>query len=244
MSLAILWAGLLGLVLGSFANVVIYRVPREGLSVSQPARSFCPGCGHQIGWRDNIPVVSWLLLGGHCRHCGTHISVRYPLVELAGGFLAAILFARFGLSLAFFVWLDFALCLLAVAAIDFDHQVIPMALVYPTMAAGLLFAAITSSVPLVDAILGGLLGWGALKAVAMAYKAIKGYDGLGSGDPALLGMIGVFLGYQALPLVVGAASSLGLVTVASLKLAGRRAPDRSIAFGPFMVAGVLAYVLI
>lgn len=161
-----------------------------------------------------------------------------------GGLLAALIYARLGLSLAFFAWLSFGLCLMAVAIIDFTRQLIPMVLVYPTMAVGLLLAAIDPSVSLASALFGGALGWGFLKLVATGYKAFRGREGLGSGDPPLLGLIGVFLGYQATPLVMGLAALLALAAIGAAILTGRHAPGATMAFGPFLAlaAGAVGFL--
>ena len=260
----------LGLSAGSFLNVVIHRLPRrdQGLSLAQPRRSFCPACGAAIRWHDNIPVLSWLGLRAKCRDCRRPISIRYPLVELASGVLALSLFGLYGPDPVFLIQYYFVLCLLAIALIDLELMLIPVLLMYPTTGLGLA-GALAWPAPdlagpwlwlklepaagphlasLAGAALGLALGWGALKAVAVAFKAFRGYEGLGDGDPPLLGLIGVFLGWRALPLVILWASVIGLVSALVLMAAGRRdRPEegwgrKALPFGPFLVLAAYLHI--
>lgn len=257
-----------GLSVGSFMNVVIYRLPREGLSVSRPKRSFCPACGTDIGWHDNIPVLSWLLLRARCRVCRRPIAFRYPLVELSAGLLSLYLFHRFGPSAAYLFNFYFVMCLLAIALIDLELMVIPTALMYPTAIAGLLCAAIEPNIALAGpalwnylepslgpsltslagSALGLLLGWGSLRLVSMGYKIIRGHEGMGDGDPPLMGMIGAFLGWRAVSLVILWSTLIGLFSVAILMaLAKGRAPKegwgrKALPFGPFLVLASFLYL--
>ncbi len=259
---------LFGLSVGSFLNVVIYRLPREGLSISRPKRSFCPACGAAIRWYDNIPVFSWLFLRARCRDCRRPIAIRYPLVELASGLLAVYLFQRFGLSISFILYFYFVMNLLAVALIDLELMVIPTALMYPTAAAGLLcaFADPSVSLPgpwlwtalepslgprltsLTGSVLGLALGWASLWLVSMAYKLSRGREGMGDGDPPLLGMIGAFLGWRAVPLVILWSTVIGLISVAGLMFLSRGRPPeegwamKALPFGPFLVLGAMLYL--
>ncbi len=262
-----LLAFLFGLSAGSFLNVVIHRLPREGLSLSKPARSFCPACGKPIRARDNIPILSWLILRARCRDCGQAISARYPLVELAAGLLAVYLYARFGASWHFLGFFYFVMCLLAIALIDLERTVIPTALMYPATAIGLLCAAAEPSpqllgpwlwltfVPdlgprmasLADSATGLLLGWGAFKAIQIGYKLARGHDGMGDGDPPLLGMIGAFLGWLAIPFVIMVSCLIGLFSVGLLMLTAKEAPEegwglKALPFGPFLVLAAFFYL--
>ncbi|MDR2935541.1 MAG: prepilin peptidase [Candidatus Adiutrix sp.] len=254
---------LLGLSAGSFLNVVIHRLPRrdQGLSLFRPGRSFCPACGAAIRWHDNIPVLSWLLLKGACRDCRRPISIRYPLVELASGILALSLFNRYGPGPEFLIQYYFVLCLLAIALIDLEFMLLPVVLVYPAVGLGLLGAwaypapelagpwlwlglepALSPPfISLAAAAAGLALGWGGLKAAAAAFKALRGREVLGDGDPPLLGLIGVYLGWRVLPLVILWALLIGLMSALTLMLLNRR--DRpaegwgrkALPFGPFLV---------
>jgi len=257
----------LGLSAGSFLNVVIYRLPRrdQGLSLAHPRRSFCPACGAPIRWHDNIPLLSWLRLLAKCRDCRRPISIRYPLVELASGFLALSLFNLYGPGPEFLIQYYFFLCLLAIALIDLELMLIPVVLMYPTTGLGLVgawaYPAPELAGPwlwlklepawgprlasLAGAALGLALGWGGLKAVAVAFKAFRGYEGLGDGDPPLLGLIGVFLGWRALPLVILWSSVIGLVSalaIMALNRGDRPAEGwgrKALPFGPFLVLATL-----
>ncbi len=263
---------ILGLSVGSFANVLIYRLPREDLSVSRPARSFCPACGAAIHFFDNIPVLSWLLLRGKCRFCGAAISPRYPLVELASGFLAVHLFHRFGFSLHFPFFLYFSVCLLAIAMIDLEHMVIPTLLIYPTALLGLLLALVepfpyspfasalfdflgpprldfspSAAIALSGALAGLAAGYGVLKIISLLYWKIRGHSGLGDGDPLLLGLMGVFLGWPAIPFIVFASSLIGLSSVVILMLKSKESPTDGwsrmpLPFGPFLVLAAFFYM--
>jgi leader peptidase (prepilin peptidase)/N-methyltransferase len=252
----------LGLSAGSFLNVVIHRLPRrdQGLSLAWPRPSFCPACGAAIRWPDNIPVLSWLRLRGLCRDCRRPISIRYPLVELASGILALSLLSRYGPGPEFLIQYYFVLCLLAVALIDMEFMLMPAVLIYPAMGLGLLGAWAypapelagpwlwlklepALSPPLISlaaAAIGLALGWGGLKVAAIAFAALKGREGLGDGDPPLLGLIGAYSGWRALPLIILWAVLIGLLSALTLWLLHRRDRPREgfrkvLPFGPFLV---------
>jgi len=257
-----------GLSVGSFLNVVIYRLPRDGLSVSRPKRSFCPACGVEIKWHDNIPVFSWLMLRARCRACRRPIAFRYPLVELSAGLLSLYLFYRFGSSASYVFHFYFVMCLLAIALIDLEVMIIPNALVYPAIIAGLLCAAIEPNVALAGpalwnfleptcgprltslagSALGLILGWGSLWLVSKGYKIVRGHDGMGDGDPPLLGMIGAFLGWRAISLVILWSTTIGLFSVAILMATAKGgAPKdgwgkKELPFGPFLVLASFLYL--
>jgi leader peptidase (prepilin peptidase)/N-methyltransferase len=252
----------MGLSAGGFLNVVIHRLPRrdQGLSLTWPRRSFCPACGAAIRWPDNIPVLSWLRLRGECRDCRRPISIRYPLVELASGLLALSLFIRHGPGPEFLIQFYFALCLLAIALIDLELMLMPVVLIYPTTGLGLLGAWAYPApelagpwlwlrlepvlsppfISLAGAAIGLTVGWGGLKVAAIVFAALRGYEGLGDGDPPLLGLIGAYLGWRALPLVILWALLIGLLSALTLRFLNRR--DRPaeglrkvMPLGPFLV---------
>ena len=236
--------GVFGLLIGSFLNVVIWRVPR-GESVVRP-RSHCPKCGEPITPRDDIPIVSWLLLRGRCRHCGNPISARYPLVELACGLLFAGFAVRFGAHVVLVAYLYLAAVGLALAMIDFDHKRLPDVLTlpsYPVALALLGLAAVLDHrghTPFLRAVLAG--------AALYAFYEVIGFiqpRGMGGGDIKLSGVLGLYLGWLGWgELVVGAFSafligalvSIGLVIFAG---AGRKT---KVPFGPFMLLGTLVGV--
>jgi leader peptidase (prepilin peptidase)/N-methyltransferase len=235
---------LFGLVIGSFLNVVIWRVPRQE-SVVRPA-SHCPGCENPIKPIDNIPVLSWLMLRGRCRHCSTRISIRYPLVELLTGIVFAALAARLGPHAALVAFLYLGAVGVALALIDLDTKRLPNQLVlpsYPIAAALLGVAALADGhlQPYVRMALGMVALFGFYFALAWVYPS-----GMGFGDVKLAGVLGLYLGWLGWgALTVGAFLGFlfgGVVGVA-LMLAGRAGRKSAIPFGPFMLAGAFVAVL-
>jgi leader peptidase (prepilin peptidase) / N-methyltransferase len=252
---------LVGLIVGSFLNVCIHRLPRQE-SVVWPA-SRCPHCAAPIAWHDNVPVLSWLLLRARCRSCGGAISARYPLVELATGLLAVLALARFGPTPWALVAFAFAAALLLISLVDLDHLIIPDVVSLPGILAGLAVSALVpGGVGLWDAIAGVWLGGGLLWLVAAIYEHATGVEGLGLGDAKLLAMVGAFLGWQAIPVVLVIASVAGTVAglavllrhdaryaarrvrrvlgPAAVAVHWRRAARRTaIPFGPFLALGAV-----
>jgi leader peptidase (prepilin peptidase) / N-methyltransferase len=231
-------AGILGLVVGSFLNVVIHRLPREESIVSPPSR--CPSCGARIAPRDNVPVLSWLLLSGRCRSCRAPISVRYPLVELANGILW-VLVLRVAPS-----WGDAAtgafLCsaCLALSAIDIDREILPDAITLPGIVVGLALAFVSVRRTPLEALLGAALGAGGLFLLAFVYEKLAGVEGMGFGDVKMLGMAGALLGPAAVVVTIFVASVSGSVVGLAwigLKGGGRKSRIR---FGPFLALGAVA----
>lgn len=235
---------LLGLLLGSFANVVIARVP-EGRSVVTPP-SACPGCGARIAARDNVPVVSWLLLRGRCRSCGQQIPVRYPLVELATGIAFALVAARLGLVFALPAFLLYTWTLIVVAVIDARTRRIPNRLTYPltpALVALFVVAALLEGEPsaALRAVGGGLVAFAALLVLALISPR-----GMGMGDVKLAAFIGVGLGYlgwaHVLLGVFGAFVLGGVVALALIAVRLRGRKDH-LPFGPYLAAAALLAVL-
>jgi leader peptidase (prepilin peptidase) / N-methyltransferase len=236
---------LLGLLIGSFLNVVIWRVPRKESVVTPP--SHCPACDAPIAPRDNIPVLSWLLLRGRCRHCQAHISARYPLIELGCAALFAAIGARFAHSWALPAFLLFGAALLAISIIDLEHYIIPNRIVYPVGFA---------SVPLL-ALAAGLEGewWWfarALIGAACAFSAlfvihVASPRGMGFGDVRLSFVLGLYLGYLgALDVTFGLFLGFmyGAVIGVALMAFRKRGRRQHIPFGPFLAAGTLTIVLV
>jgi leader peptidase (prepilin peptidase)/N-methyltransferase len=233
-------AFLFGLVVGSFVNVVVHRVPR-GVSVVTP-RSRCPRCGSPIRALDNLPVLSFLLRGGRCRDCRGRISWTYPLIELSCGLLFVASLARFtalGPALAAAI---FGSLLIALAAIDTRHLVLPDGLTFPGMAAGVGFALAgwLPTATLAESIAGLLGGAGALFLLAEAWYALRGEDGMGLGDAKMLGAIGAFLGWKGAAIAFVVAVVLGGAIGAALLLLRLRGPKARLPFGVFLAAGGLA----
>ena len=254
-------AVLFGLAVGSFLNVVIHRLPRmlerqwraecaeltgvaaapaETFNLVTP-RSSCPHCGHRISALENVPIVSYLALGGKCSACKARISPRYPLVEALTGALSGYIAWRFGLSLAAFGALIFAWAMIALAFIDLDASYLPDNITLPLLWIGLLFNLGTTFTDIQSAVIGAAAGYLALWAVFWAYKLATDKEGMGYGDFKLLAAIGAWLGWKMLPLVillssfVGAAIGIGLIVFARH---GRNVP---IPFGPYLaLAGLVA----
>ena len=255
--------GLLGLMVGSFLNVVIHRLPlmlqaewradcaefegreappAEALNLVRP-RSRCPSCGAPITALQNIPVASWIALGGKCASCKAPISVRYPLVELLTGAVSAFLAWRFGWGPALAAALVFAWSLIAASAIDLDTQLLPDRITLPLLWLGLLVNAFGLFVDLRSAVLGAAAGYLLLWCVYWGFKLLAGKEGMGFGDFKMLAALGAWTGWQAIPLVLlvsaGSGAVLGLVAI---KLSGQ-GRDKRIPFGPFLAAGGLVALL-
>lgn len=231
----------LGLCFGSFLNVVIHRLPLGRSIVSPP--SACPLCGHRIRPFDNVPVFSWLALAGRCRDCRGAIPWRYPAVELGAGLLVVALAAQLGPRIALVPALLFALALLAVALIDWDHRIIPDEISLGGAIVGL-FARGTTWPGVSEGLVGALVGGGSLWLVATAYRRATGVDGLGGGDVKLAAMIGAFLGWPGVFLTILGAAAAG--SLAGVVLLATRRADRGteLPFGTFLApAAVLAGVI-
>jgi leader peptidase (prepilin peptidase)/N-methyltransferase len=234
---------LLGLVVGSFANVCIHRLPRRESVVSPPSR--CPACGSRIAARDNLPVLSFLLLRGRCRACRAPISWRYPAVEAANGLLWLGLALTRGPRPQTFVAMALVSALLVLSLIDLDHQILPDAVTLPGIAAGL-GAALLPGSPLrpLGAAAAAAGGYLAFAAVAKAYERARGVEGLGQGDWKMAAMLGAFLGWQKMLLTVLLASTAG--TVVGLGAVALRGRDMRYALplGTFLgLAGIVVVFL-
>ena len=235
---ALVVAGAYGLILGSFLNVVVYRLPR-GMSLLRP-RSHCPACGTLVRWFDNVPVLSYLILLGRCRACRKPISVRYPAVELAAGILAAGVVARFGLTIVGLEAMLLVMLLLPLAFIDLEHHLLPDLLTLPGIAIGLAFGWLGGLVSFSDAIVGAAAGAGLPYAVMVAYRRLRGVEGMGLGDVKLLAMIGTFLGWRGMLLTLGVGATGGALVGLTLIATGRGRRDTELPFGTFLsAAGVV-----
>lgn len=223
---------ILGLIVGSFLATVAVRWPK-GQSVLT-GRSHCDHCGRQLGAAELVPVISYVALRAKCRVCGKQIRPDYPLIELVSGLMGGLsLYVSpdvAGLSGAIFGWL-----LLTAAALDAEHHWLPDRLTISTAALGLAFSFVVAQPPFLDRMIGGLAGFLSLFLVATAYRRVRGRDGLGGGDPKLLGAIGCWLGWGALPLVLLGASLVGLVAVGLMRLRGQAvASSIALPLGSFM----------
>lgn len=252
---------ILGLLIGSFLNVVIHRLPQmleqqwrldaaamleqdepelTPISLSSPA-SRCPSCGHVIRWYENIPLVSWLVLRAKCSSCGTRISVRYPLIELSTGLLFAACGWFFGAQPTTLLWCGFVAVLVAAAVIDWDTTLLPDDLTLPLLWAGLVAAGLGwSGLPLKDALWGAVAGYLSLWSVYWVFKLATGKEGMGFGDFKLLAALGAWLGWWMILPIVLASSILGAVVGIGMKLSGGLREGRYIPYGPFLAgAGLL-----
>jgi len=210
-------AFILGIIVGSFLGTILTRWPEGRSAVS--GRSRCDGCGAALGARELMPVFSYLLLRGRCRRCGAAIDARHTLIEVAAGLVGLVSVLAFPLPMAA-ATMVLGWFLLIIAALDAEHQWLPDALTLPLAALGLLAAGLGFGPPLVDRALGAAAGFGALWLLGLAYRAARGREGLGGGDPKLLAAIGAWLGVLQLPLVLLGAGLLGLVAVAAMRLRG------------------------
>lgn len=236
-------AGLLGLFLGSFATVLIGRVPSKK-SIVSPG-SACPVCGTPIAWYDNIPVLSYLVLRGRCRSCGARISVRYPVVEISNAALWIAMTVRFGLSWTLPAYLAFATTLLVLSAIDFEHHRLPNRILGPASIMAVILLAVASatssdwnSIPLA-------LAGGAAFGVPMLLLALAVPRGMGIGDVKLAGYLGLHLGWLSLwQVLIGAMAGffIGGVVGIGLLVAGRKGRKDPVPFGPSLAAGALIAV--
>lgn len=229
-----------GLIVGSFLNVCILRIPADQSIVHGSSR--CTSCLKPLKWFHNIPVVSWTLLRGKCAFCSARISVQYPLVELATGLLFLWLFHRYGWSMRFLAYAAFCSSLLAISVIDLHLQIIPDELSLSGIVLGFLASIVVKDVAWTDSLLGILLGGGMLLAIAFGYEKLAGREGLGGGDIKLLGMIGAWLGYESVLVVVVISSFLGVLVGLPLMAFQRKDFKMAIPFGPFLAVAALIYL--
>jgi leader peptidase (prepilin peptidase)/N-methyltransferase len=235
-ALDIAFTGFLGALIGSFLNVVAHRAPL-GESLVSPG-SHCPACAAPVRPYDNIPLVSWLFLRGHCRDCGAPISARYPLVELltAGAFAAVV--AAGGLDADLVLELPFVAALIALAAIDLDHRLLPNKIVYPLAAWGILATLLVQRSDLVEHLAAGAGAFTFLLVAVIAYPR-----GMGMGDVKLAGAMGLFLGLSVIPALLVAFLSGSVVGLAMIARQGASARKKAIPFGVFLALGGIVAIL-
>ena len=233
-------AGLFGLITGSFLNVVIYRLPR-GKSVVWPA-SACGGCGRELRWFENVPIVSWVVLGAKCARCRSPISVQYPLVEATTAVLFVLVTWLTPVGPLLAARLIFVCGLVVLFGIDLEHQILPNSITLPGIVAGLIFS-LAGPPGLRDAIIGVLLGGGLLYATAAGYYLWRREEGLGMGDVKMLAMIGAFLGWQAVLLTLVLASLSGAVIGMAMMALQRGTMKYALPFGTFLALGALVAML-
>ncbi|GAA6170495.1 type IV prepilin peptidase/methyltransferase PilD [Colwellia sp. KU-HH00111] len=254
---------LFSLLIGSFLNVVVYRLPKmmhntwyvecrefladeleqstakpiKQLTLSTP-NSTCPKCDHKIRFYENIPVISWLFLRGKCSQCHNAISARYPLVEAATAMLSVVVASQFGVSLETLLLLILTWGLICLTLIDFDHMLLPDQIVMPLLWLGLLINLDNTFVSLNDAVIGAAVGYMSLFSVFWLFKLVTGKEGMGHGDFKLFALFGAWIGWQLLPILILMASVVGAIVGITLMVLNNHQREQAIPFGPYLaVAG-------
>ncbi|MBS3919027.1 MAG: prepilin peptidase [Deltaproteobacteria bacterium] len=226
-----------GLMIGSFLNVCIHRLPKEE-SIVKPG-SHCPKCQTPIRYYDNIPVLSYLILGGKCRYCQVSISIQYPIVEAITALSSFFLFITFGVSLSFIYYFSFVAALIAITVIDLYHQIIPDVISLPGIVIGLLGSLVIPQITFWSSLIGVLSGGGSLFLVATVYQWLFKREGMGGGDVKLLAMIGAFLGWKAVILTILLSSFIGSIIGITVMLIKGKDFKYAIPFGPFLALGAV-----
>ncbi|MDY7540557.1 A24 family peptidase [Undibacterium sp. RTI2.1] len=255
--------GIISLLVGSFLNVVIHRVPKmmqresDNYVASEKGevlphtdrynlmvpRSACPNCGHQITAVENIPVISYIMIGGKCAGCKAPISIRYPIVELLTAAISALLVWHFGSGLAGLGAVLFGWLLIAMTFIDADTQLLPDDLTLPLLWCGLLINLNTTFTPLTDAVIGAVAGYLSLWSIYWLFKLATGKDGMGYGDFKLLAALGAWMGWSMLPVIVLLSSAVGAVVGISMIVFKKMGRNNPIPFGPYLAgAGLIALI--
>lgn len=260
------FATLFGLIIGSFLNVVIYRLPKmmdlawrqefaeaypeygikipdTDLTLSLP-HSFCPQCHHPIKIYHNIPVLSWLGLHGRCAYCKKKISIRYPLVELLSALCSCLIAIHFGMVWFTCALLIFTYMIITAAFIDFDTMLLPDAITLPLMWFGIVLSVLhITPVTLYDSIVGAIVGYLSLWTLYWAFKLLTGKDGMGYGDFKLLAALGAWLGWNALPMVILMSSLIGVIFGMIQLTMQKKGMDRSFPFGPYLAIAGWCYLM-
>lgn len=253
---------ILGAVLGSFLNVCIYRLPREE-SIAFPP-SHCTSCNNSIKFYDNIPILSYLILGGKCRNCSMRIFPTYPIIELISAVLTLLAVRQFGISMDTLFYIVLIYSLIVITFIDLEHLIIPNVITFPGIGVGIIFNLIItnwgyastllntpdlknflrliSEVPIMSSILGVLIGGGLLYFIGFLYEVIRKREGMGMGDVKLLAMLGAFLGWQGVIFIVFLSSIIGTVIGLSIILYQRENLKYAIPFGPFLSIAAIIYI--
>lgn len=234
-TLAMIFGGFLGLMLGSFLNVCIHRWPKEE-SVVKP-RSRCPGCGNMIAWYDNIPVISWLLLRGKCRHCKTAISIQYPIIELATGLIWVFMAWRYGPTILAVQAAVFFTILLGIALTDAREYIIPDEFSLGGLVLGILFSLAGGFPAVYTALIGAAVGFGVLWLVGVAGTKMFKEEAMGGGDIKMMAMVGAFVGWQGVLLTIFLGALLGTLVFVPLSVVGKK---KLVPFGVFLSLGAAA----
>jgi len=229
--------GLMGLIIGSFMNVCIYRLPRGGSPVKP--RSSCTACGHQIAWYENIPIASYVALRGRCAGCRAPISLMYPIIEGLTGLMFLGAYVLYGPSLLLLARLIFGCALIVLFVIDLQHKILPNVITLPGIVVGLALSEVAGP-GWRDSLIGLLAGGGVLWAIAEIYYRVRGAEGLGMGDVKMLAMIGAFLGWKLMLLTLVLSSFSGTIVGVGVILAKKESMKYALPFGTFLAVGALA----
>lgn len=238
----LVWVGLFGLVIGSFLNVVIHRLPRQVPFLA--GRSVCPHCNAQLKWYHNIPVLSFVLLGGKCAFCRGRISYRYPAVEIINALFYVYFYWQFGFSLNFGIFVFLASVLLVIFFIDLDFQIIPDVITLPGILVGLAVSLLPGGIGIVSAVIGLLVGGSSLYLIAMLGDWLFKKESMGGGDVKMAAMLGAFLGWQKIILIFISSAVIGLmVSLVIMIFSARVRETRVVPFGPFLATAAMLSIV-
>ena len=226
---------ILGLIVGSFSNVCIYRIPRNE-SIIYPA-SHCPKCRSNILPKDNIPLLSYILLKGRCRHCKSKIPIQYPIVEFLTGLIYLIIYLIYGLSGQFLIYIILSSALIIIAFIDLNEQIVPDVISLPGTAIGFILSFFVPYISFINSALGVIIGGGVILIIGIAGSAIFKKEAMGGGDVKLAAMIGAFLGWRYITISLFLGFFLGALTGIFLIMAKIKSREDAVPFGPFIVLG-------
>ena len=234
----------LGALWGSFANVCIYRLPIEKGVVS--GRSFCPKCTNLITWKDNIPIISFLLLNGKCRKCKKKISSQYLIVEIINILIFLAIYFIYGVSITTLLLMILGLSFLIIFFIDFKHYIIPNVITFSMMSLGFIKSFVPDLHPIfpnyLNSLIGGIFGYGIIWSIIFFYKQVRKKEGMGLGDAKLLSTIGFWFGWFSIPFVIFLSSIIALLSVAPSLINKSRKFSSQIPFGPYIIVATLIYL--
>ena len=235
---------ILGALWGSFANVCILRLPLDKGVVT--GRSFCPNCKKLIIWKDNIPIISFLLLKGKCRQCKKPISFQYTLVEILSLLSFLLIYYFYGISITTLLLIILALIFIIIFFIDLKHFIIPNTLTFPLMILGFIKSFIPNLDEIfpnyIDSLIGGLFGYGIIWSIIFFYKQVRKKDGMGLGDAKLFAVIGFWFGWISIPFVIFLSSIIALLSVIPDLIKNSKKMTTQIPFGPYIIIGTLVYL--
>ena len=241
----LLLVSVLGALWGSFANVCIYWLPLRGGVVK--GRSFCPKCKKKIFWYENIPILSYLILGGKCSKCKKIISFQYLLVESISIFSFLIIYYFFGVSLTTILLIILFLSFIVIFFIDLKHYIIPDILTFPMMVLGFLKSFDPNLNPLfpnyINSLLGGIIGYGIIWLLILFYKKIRNKEGMGLGDAKILAVVGFWFGWVSIPFVIFLSSTIGLIVVIPDLLKKKKKLTSQIPFGPYIIIATIIFIV-